>query len=251
MAADGAATLGSMGQSTAQQPIKKLYTLKDKIVMGVSGPVGLGQLLKGKMESLWDANTFSGKRPHEGMSLISQGFREYIMPELQVAQVARNAIGSAGLSSAVSHSLVAVPISRELCLFQFDQQGAPEQTTEELPFTSIGSGQPIADPFLGLLRRVLWSDHQPTVNEGLFAAVWTLDHAIRVNPGGVAEPMQLITMLQNGGDTVIHELSEAELSEHRGAVRGAESAMADSLSNFRASISGEGSAVDIPDPSTH
>lgn len=247
MAADGAATLGSMGQSTALQPTKKLSIIKDKIIVGVSGPVGLGQMLKGKMESIWDNGLLSGKKCHEAMSVISQGFREYIMPELQVAQVARNTIGNAGLTSALSSTVVALPVSGELCLLQFDQQGAPEQTTEELPFVSIGSGQSIADPFLGLLRRISWSDHQPTLNEGLFAAIWTLDHAIKVNPGGVAEPMQIMIMQQEDSKTTIKELSEAELSEHREAVRSAEKVMADSLTNFKKSISGEDGAT-IPEP---
>lgn len=248
MAADGAATLGSMGQHTAQQPIKKLSALKGRIIMGVSGPVGLGQLLKGKMESMWDAGELSGKRPHEAMSIMSKGFRDHILPELQVAQVARNAIGNVGLTSALSSTLVAVPVSKELCLFQFDQQGAPEQVTDELPFASVGSGQPIADPFLGLLRRVFWSDHQPTIEEGLFAAVWTLDHAIKVHPGGVAEPMQVMTLKRDGSSIVTKELSEAELMEHKEAVRSGESAMADSLVEFRKSISGKEGAAEIPQP---
>jgi len=250
MAADGAATLGSMGQHTAQQPTKKLSILKDKIIMGVSGPVGLGQMLKGKMDSIWDAGMLRNKKPHEAMSLISTGLREYIIPELKVAEISRNVIGNIGLSSALSATLVALPASRELCLIQFDQQGAPEETTEELPFACIGSGQSIADPFLGLLRRVFWSDHQPNIDEGLFAAVWALDHAIKVNPGGVAEPMQIITMVQSGSDTKIKELSFEEITEHKEAVRNAERAMAISLAEFKKSLSGEvaSETPDIPQP---
>jgi hypothetical protein len=120
--------------------------------------------------------------------------------------------------------------------------------TEELPFACIGSGQTIADPFLGLLRRVFWSDHQPTTDEGLFAAVWALDHAIKVNPGGVAEPMQVITMIQKGSDFVVKELSDAQLAEHKAAVKGAEKAMADSLTTFKKSMSGENEIIKIPQP---
>jgi 20S proteasome alpha/beta subunit len=249
MAADGAATLGNMGRPTAQQPTKKLYKLKERIVMGVSGPVGLGQLLKGKMETLWDDKALSGKKPHEAMAVISKGFRDYIVPELIVAQEAIKTIGNAGLSSAISSTLVAVPVNKELCVFQFDQQGAPEQMTDELPFASIGSGQSIADPFLGLLRRVFWSDHQPTVNEGLFAAIWALDHAIKVNPGGVAEPMQVMKMIQDGDTIEIKELSTEELAEHKEAVRNAERIMAESLSDFKKSVSGEEGTSEIPEPS--
>lgn len=249
LAADGAATVGSMGQNIAQQPTKKLSIIRDRIVMGVSGPVGLGQLLNGKMGTMWDGNIFSSRRPHEAMSLISTGFREYILPELRAAQVAGGTIGNAALNSAISTSLVAMPISGELCLFQFDQQGSPEQSTNELPCVSIGSGQPIADPFLALLRRVFWSDHQPPMNEGLFAAVWTVDHAIKVSPGGIAEPMQVIKMQLRDREVVIEELTAAQLAEHKEAARNAEQAMAESLSAFRRSLSGE-NAADIPEPAT-
>lgn len=246
MASDGAATWGSMGQSTAQQPTKKLNVLRDKIVIGVSGPVGLGQLLTGGMETMWDKGDLSGKRPYEAMALISKMFREYIVPELQVAQVARNAIGNAGLTSAISATLVALPVSKKLCLFQFDQQGAPEQATPELPFVCIGSGQSIADPFLALLKRVFWSDHQPTIGEGLFAAVWTLDHAIKVNAGGVAEPMQVITVSEG---EMLKELGAGEMSDHREAVKNAEQTMKDSLLRFKKIVSiGESITEEIPQP---
>src|SRR5262245_30654943 len=69
---------------------------------------------------------------------------------------------AAGLT-ALSKTMVALPIKRKLCLFQFDYSGAPEEATAELPFIALGSGQPIADPFLAFLKRILWKDHRPTV----------------------------------------------------------------------------------------
>ena len=46
LGADGSATLGALGTYTArQQSVKKLRIVRDKIVFGLSGPVGLGQLL--------------------------------------------------------------------------------------------------------------------------------------------------------------------------------------------------------------
>lgn len=250
MAADGAATLGSMGQGTAQQPIKKLDILNEKIIIGVSGPVGLGQLLKGEVESMWDKSAFSNKKPYEVMSLMSQGFRQHIIPELKTAQEARNTLGNAALSPAISTTLIALPVSGDLCLFQFDPQGSPEQTVDGLFFVSIGSGQPIADPFLGFLRRIFWPEEgQPTIDEGIFAAVWALDHAIRVNPGGVAEPMQVITMKQNGGSVEINELSVAEIDSHRGAVNSAESKLAGSLAEFKETMAtGDDSVEEPPQP---
>lgn len=248
VASDGAATLGSMGQQTAQQPTKKLYIVKDKIVVGVSGPVGLGQSLRAKIESMWNDGSFAGKKPHEARSLMSRGFREYILPELEVARVAGATIGNVALSSALSSTLVALPISSELCLIQFDQQGASEEATEEIPFVCIGNGQSIADPFLAFLRRVFWADHQPTIDEALFAAIWAVNHAIQVHPGGVAEPMQVITITQAGQLTKIREISPEELIEHKSAVSVAENGMKNSLKKFKDSMAGEATGSEIPTP---
>ena len=63
-------------------------------------------------------------------------------------------------------SLVAFPFKGQPRLFQFDYSGAPEEATKDLPFVALGSGQRIDDPFLALLKRVLWSDAEPSVAEG-------------------------------------------------------------------------------------
>lgn len=51
LGADGAATLGVMGQSTVRQATKKLDILKESVVVGVSGPVGLAQRIRGEIET--------------------------------------------------------------------------------------------------------------------------------------------------------------------------------------------------------
>ncbi|HEY3520523.1 MAG TPA: hypothetical protein VGK80_05715, partial [Rhodanobacteraceae bacterium] len=59
----------------------------------------------------------------------------------------------------------------------------------------------IADPFLALLKRLLWPNSEPTLAEGRLAAVWAIDHVRRTNPGGVGGPIQLAT-LTNADETV-------------------------------------------------
>ena len=56
VAADGAATLGSLGNSTVRQEVKKLDVISGKIIVGVSGPVGLGQKLKDKIGKQYSGN---------------------------------------------------------------------------------------------------------------------------------------------------------------------------------------------------
>jgi hypothetical protein len=107
--------------------------------------------------------------------------------------------------------MFALTIQGDLELIQLDHQCAPELATEDLPFVSIGIGQPHADPFLAFLRRVFWPDRLPKVSEGTLAATWTIYHAIQVSPGGVAGPMQMMILTKDG----VRELDQDELDEHR------------------------------------
>ena len=130
-------------------------------------------------------------------------------------------------------------------LFQFDQQCAPEEASSGLPFISIGSGQPLADPFLAFIRRIFWRDRLPTKAEGIFAALWTLQHAIETAPGGIGDPTQMILTEKVSNDQwQARELPQEELQEHKEAISCAEC----SLSNFRDSFKSTDSK-DIPPPS--
>lgn len=227
MGADGAATLGAMGTRTVLQSAKKISTIKDKILLGSSGPVGLSQRFQGEIENLWEGGKFSNKKPHEAMTIIQNVFWKHVETEISHASLAQNIIGAPARINALCHTLVALPVSKKLCLFQFDQQCSPEQATGDLPFVSVGSGQQIADPFLAFLRRIFWEDKTPSVFGGIFATLWTLEHTILINPGGVADPKQIVIMRDN--DRKIQELSKEELQEHYEAIEAAEG----SLLSFR------------------
>jgi hypothetical protein len=121
-------------------------------------------------------------------------------------------------------------LSGTLSLCQFDQQGTPEQATENLPFVAIGSGQPLADPFLSFLRRIFWPTRLPTLAEGVLATLWCLRQAIDTNAGGVADPIQIFALDSSGK---VKELEEIELGEHYQAIEGAERALAGFRDTFK------------------
>lgn len=232
VASDGAATLGNLGIHTARQHAKKLSILQDRIIMGVSGPVGLGQLLTDTMDTIYSESLLRGKNPSEAMAIMSEKFREHIFKEIEAAQKAQvvSGIGPMAGGSAISFSLVALPVSGEPCLFQFNQQGAPEQATEELPFVAIGSGQQIADPFLAFIRRVVWKEQSPNLNEAIFAAIWTVHHAIETNTGGIDKPIQAMILKKIDSDWTAQELTNEEINEHFESVNGMEEYISDFLS---------------------
>ena len=120
--------------------------------------------------------------------------RKQIEPLFKTAQVTAPVIGQgAAGTSVISATVVAMIVKHRPVLFQFDFQAAGEQATADIPFIAVGSGQPLADPFLAFIRRVFWKDHLPNLNEGIFAALWALSQAIEVNPGGVSNPIQWLS----------------------------------------------------------
>jgi len=91
----------------------------------------------------------------------------------------------------------------------------PEFKSENLWYVSMGSGQIIADPFLGFVRKNFWLDKQPNLEDGIFGTFWALEHAIEVNPGGIGAPSQIV-VLQKKDDGTFHTeiLSESVMQEH-------------------------------------
>lgn len=240
VASDGVATLGNLGQFTARQQTKKLSIIGSSAIIGVSGPVGLGQMLSGELNRLLsDPATLRDKQPDQVMSLISQRFRTVIFPELQAATIAQqvNGIGGTARDSAISLSMVAMPINDNPYLFQFNQQGAPEQANDGLPFVAIGSGQQIADPFLAFIRRNFWKDRLPTIGEAEFAAMWTLYQAIETNPGGIGNPTQMMVLKKTDDNWIAKEYEQEQLNEHQESVK----EMEDYIANYNKPLETEDS----------
>ena len=223
MGSDGAATLGSFEHYTARQPTPKLSVIDDSLIFGMSGPVGLGQRLHGCIEMLWKERqkTWPLQLPLL-LDLFRSNLWRFIEPEYRAAAVAQQCLGPAASTSARCQSILALPIQDQPFLIQFDHQASPEYATEELPFIAIGGGQEIADPFLAFLREIFWQERRPSLADGIFAACWTLEHAIRVNPGGVGPPLQLAVLERKEGKWTARLIDEVEMEEHKQAIGRAE-----------------------------
>lgn len=88
-------------------------------------------------------------------------------------------------------------------------------------YVAVGSGKLSADPFLRFITDVFCNGTQPTVAEAIFLATWTVQHVIDVNPGGVAGPIRLGILREEGGAKIARLLNEAEMVEHQQAVESA------------------------------
>ena len=230
VAADSAATYGSLGQPTISQLTKKITILDKSVIVACSGAIGLAQRFIDEVSLLWRGNAFSGGTPVAAGTRIGTRLKEHITPEMHVAQYARNVVGPSAVSNATCLTITALPVSKVPTLIQFTEIGSPEVATATLPFVSIGSGQATADPFLAFLRSLFWPHREPLLADGIFAALWTLRHAIAHTPGGLAHPIDIAVLEKQGATWSARMLTSEELQEHEQNIHAAEEA----LINFKA-----------------
>ena len=145
-------------------------------------------------------------------------------------------------------ALVGFPIGNQpfLCeLAVADFQ--PEFKDKGIWYVSMGSGQPITDPFLALMRSVFWTNGLPSVQDATFAVTWALDHAIEVNPGGINGPIRVAVLEQDPkhkNKVIARMLEDSELQEHEDNIEGAKDVLRDYASAQRSSEN----APDVPSP---
>ena len=209
---DSSATFTTPSIHTIEQPAKKVTIIENKVIVAGAGQVGLGQRFNAVVEKAWSEKFFSGTNttPLEiAKRLSAAGINDFVETSAPKGEYG---------------ALVAFPCGKKFCLCEFAiKDFQPELKDENIWYVSMGSGQTIADPFLGLLRRTFWKDSPPKLNEGIFAVTWTLEHAIELNPGGIKGPSQIAVMSANeSGDLLARLLDDAELGEHIDNVHGAE-----------------------------
>ncbi|MEE1961193.1 hypothetical protein V1387_00760 [Allomuricauda taeanensis] len=201
---DSATTFAAGPQRTIEQPSKKIRILKDSAIIAGTGSVGLGQRFCHEIESRWDVVL-----PNP--------------PTIIVNQLCAAAIGnfrSTGLAQFEYGALMAFFHSDKFHLCEFEVRSLqPEFKTDHLWYVSTGSGQTIADPFLGFVRNIFWNNQQPDLKNGIFGTLWALQHTINVNPGGVNGPIQLSILSKNGDAVEAKILDDGEIDEHLEYVR--------------------------------
>lgn len=140
-------------------------------------------------------------------------------------------------------ALVALPLGKTLHLYELSALNfQPEIKTKDLNFVSMGSGQNLADPFLGFIKQVFWLGQLPTRSQGIFATTWAIQHAIDLNVGGINAPIQLAVLsLDKNGAPKTELLSQDQIDDHMKCVNEAKK----HLAQFNNKLSDEFSK-DIP-----
>ena len=74
----------------------------------------------------------------------------------------------------------------------------------------------------GFLRRTFWKTRKPSLQDGIFAALWTLEYVIRSDPGGVGGEPRIAVLEKRNGLWNARHIQDLELEEHRQAVADAQ-----------------------------
>jgi hypothetical protein len=218
---------------TIEQPTEKLDLVADRIIIAGTGAIGLGQRFKRIVEQAWRDNRFKGDPVECGRMLAELAIKDF---------------SSTGANKGSYGALLAFPFAKTLQLCEFgssDFQPELKHPHPRLWYTSMGSGQPITDPFMALLRQVLWDSSQPTVKQATFAVLWALEHAIECNPGGIDGPARIAVLQSIDAQPRASLVPQAELDEHKQAIESAKAGMRSALEGLSGPLGG---APDVPKP---
>ena len=234
---DSSATFSCGTTRTIEQPCRKIDIIADRIIVAGTGAAGLHQRFCDIVEQQHAAGMFDTPAYLQvGTALCAAAIHNFASTQVQQGQY--------GVLLGYAYDDASYLCEFDLATFQ------PEWKTANIWYVSMGSGQPITDPFLGFMRRVFWQQGVPHVSDATFAVAWTLHHVIELNPGGINAPLQ-VAILSKDSDSQQYQakmLSDDELQQHMNNITGAE----DHLAQYQiqpalpGDIGAEG--ADVPQP---
>lgn len=149
---------------------------------------------------------------------------------------------STGIGNSINISpILAFPHLSGLQCCVFEGAFQPRLLDSQHFYSAAGSGKLSADPFLRFITDIFCNGRQPSVAEAVFLTTWTIRHVIDVNPGGVADPIRIATLTNNGG-VEARLMPEAEIDEHLQAVESA----AQSLRDWRDGLGAGQNDIEVP-----
>jgi len=202
--ADSMATSAHGNHGLMRMATDKIAVVGDRVIVAGTGAVGLGQRFQGVVKAAWDAKAFQKPCLDCCRSLATSGVNDF----RSTGTPFNNQIGF-GFGA-----LMAAPLEDRAQLVEFAiSDFQPEVKNEKLHFVSMGSGQMLAEPFMGFISRVIWGGQAPDVQQATLGVAWALQHAIQMAPGGVGLPICIATLKKDAGNWRARLLSEEELQE--------------------------------------
>ena len=214
---------------------KKVHLLRENQIISFSGDFGLAARFRMIAEDAFvdihpSASTEVSPLSH-CVKLSQETFIQFESTGLKLAEI------DLGMVLAFPHKS-----GPQCCVFESQVQ--PRLLDKHQHYVALGSGKMSADPFLRFLHDIFIVDwNWLALKEALLLAIWTVEHVIDTNPGGVAGPIQMASLSMDGGKLVAKEYEPNEIRERSESVKSA----VDALRAWRDLVSGETQrTVDIP-----
>lgn len=226
--ADSSMTLSAAGNfRTIEQSSNKIHIVDGRVIVAGTGSVGLGQRFCALVEKV---GGLKGNPLEAAKQLCKGAIDDFAQTGLAIGKIDYGA-------------LVAFPVQHQPQLCEFAHGNfQPELRTSQMWFSTMGNHQHITDAFLGLMKDVFWPDSQPSLHDGVFTVVWTLEHVVSLNTGGVADPIRIAILETKDGKAKARILEESELAQHKQYVAEAKNHMRRFRDNFK-----PGAAATVPD----
>lgn len=203
LGADGALTHGSgPGAFTMEYSGALKLEVIGSMITATAGSVGLGQRANRVIHLLSEDNALAS------LDVTECGVKVAERVIYNFAQTASGEQTSDQGPDWGSAMLLGLVVGGEPQLIEFDSIGFqpevkgypdPERGDRLGRFATLGSGQALADPFLAHAYRFLFGERTPTVRQARLAVVWTLEHVVRHNVGGVGGDIKLAALECRGG----------------------------------------------------
>lgn len=238
--ADSSATFTAGQFRVMEQPFEKIKVVGESVIFACTGAIGLAQRFCGVIEKAWNAQQF---KKDQDKSVITKKLSKQFLDDLKSTNFGLDPLDPGHQFGA----LLAFPANNGANLCEFGVTDfQPELKDEQVWFCSMGIGQPITDPFLALMRGVFWPKGLPSLRDGEFIVYWALEHAIKINPGGINGPIRIAVLEFDEHDRLSARLLDnKELEEHEGMIE----ATKKELRSFRDRIGkGEIEVPEIPQP---
>lgn len=218
---DSSATLGTPFGRTVEQPTRKITIVDDSVIVAGTGEVGLDQRFVQVVQRFQESDGFrQAASPVEVAKTLAAQART----DFDSTGAFKQRQDGSGTFFVVDYgAMVAFWHGGRGYLVEFGV-GAfqPELKKEDgLWYVSMGSGQQIADPFLGMMRKTFCEGGCPQLPIARFITCWALSHTIDLNTGGINGPLCVAVLSKESGRPVARYLSEEELQDHGATVEAA------------------------------
>jgi hypothetical protein len=196
IAADSAATLGPSFNPTVEQQTTKIHVVSGHVLVAGTGMVGFDQRFG---DVIMKTTQNGGFRSMDALAKGKAISKAAILDFNETLAAPGSPIWGRTCYGAMVAYMAEDAGTRtkapQICQFDAEKFQPELVHRDALWWATMGGGAQVADPVLALLKDIFWSTGgPPTLASGIFAAVWTMQHAIATNTGGVNGPYQIAVL---------------------------------------------------------